>query len=166
MKCGGGLKAKVGLFVSIELPISLHTKKPPGSRVAPPEFYIGVPGTRSSSSCLSAAGHAACADMMPTVGADRPPLRAPFKQDSVSPVISPLALRTYTGARNIGLQQYPRLQEPLCRALSFPDQRLKLLPFIRTQPHDISLYRNLLRGHHRPRRSTLDERITKSFRIG
>src|SRR5437667_12768025 len=67
----------------------------------------------------------------------------------------PAVAPTFTGARNIGLQQYPRLQEPLCRAPSFPDQRLTLLPFIRTQPHHISLYPNRLRSPHTPRPSTL-----------
>jgi hypothetical protein len=49
--------------------------------------------------------------------------------------------------RDIGLQQYPRLQQPSRRALSLPDQRLKLFAFLGAQPHNVLLYRNLFRRH-------------------
>src|SRR5882762_2354758 len=64
------------------------------------------------------------------------------------PAITP----PFTGLRDIGLQQYPRLQQALCRALSFPQQRFESLAFLATQPHNIFLYRNLLRSHDRLRR--------------
>ena len=59
----------------------------------------------------------------------------------------PAVTPAFTGFRDIGLQQYPRLQQPLRRALSFPDQRFKPLAFLAAQPHNILLYRNLLRSH-------------------
>src|ERR1700688_5215704 len=42
--------------------------------------------------------------------------------------------------------QYPRLQQPLRCALAFAYQRFELLTFITAQPHNILLYRNLLRS--------------------
>jgi hypothetical protein len=50
----------------------------------------------------------------------------------------------FTSFRDIGLQQYPRLQQPLRWALSFPNQRFKPFAFLAAQPHNIFLYRNLL----------------------
>jgi hypothetical protein len=44
-----------------------------------------------------------------------------------------------------------------CAALSFPQKRLQPLAFLAAQPHDILLYRNLLRSHDRLRRSRCDE---------
>jgi hypothetical protein len=61
-----------------------------------------------------------------------------------NPVVTP----AFTGFRHIGLQQYPRLQQPMGRALALSYQRFKLLPFLNAQPHNIPLYRNLLRSHH------------------
>jgi hypothetical protein len=66
----------------------------------------------------------------------------------------PAVTPAFTRFRDIGLQQNPRLQQALRRVLSFPQQRCKPLAFLATQPHNISLYRNLLRSHdrlHRPR---------------
>src|SRR5271157_4004381 len=54
--------------------------------------------------------------------------------------------------RDIGLEQYPRLQQPLRGALPFPNQRFKPFAFLATQPHHIFLYRNLLCSHDRLRR--------------
>jgi hypothetical protein len=45
---------------------------------------------------------------------------------------------------DIGFQQDPRLQQPLRRALSLPDQRFELFVLLGTQSHHISFYRNLL----------------------
>jgi hypothetical protein len=42
----------------------------------------------------------------------------------------PAVTPPFTGFRDIGLQQNPRIQQPLRRALSFPDQRLELLALI------------------------------------
>src|SRR5260370_23930973 len=63
----------------------------------------------------------------------------------------------FTGFRRIGLQQYPRLKKPLGRALSFSYQRFKPFAFRAAQPHNIFLYRNLLRSHDRLRRSRCDQ---------
>src|ERR1700732_1971037 len=52
--------------------------------------------------------------------------------------------------RDIGFQQYPRLQQPSRRALSLPKQRLKLFALLAAQPHNVLLYRNVLRSHDRP----------------
>src|SRR6516225_10442626 len=53
--------------------------------------------------------------------------------------------RLGTGQGNqLGL---PRLQYPARRALSFPNQRFKPFAFPAAQPHNILLYRNLLRSH-------------------
>src|SRR2546427_4137245 len=41
----------------------------------------------------------------------------------------------------------PRLQYPARRALTFPNQRFKPFAFLAAQPHNILLYRNLLRSH-------------------
>src|SRR6476660_4952328 len=65
-----------------------------------------------------------------------------------NPVVTP----AFTGFRHIGLQQYPRLQQPLGRALALSYHRFKLLPFLNAKPHNILLYRNLLRSHHCLRR--------------
>src|SRR2546422_10810102 len=54
--------------------------------------------------------------------------------------------------RDIGLEQCPRLQQPLRGALPFPNQRFKPFAFLATQPHHIFLYRNLLCSHDRLRR--------------
>src|SRR5262249_35899625 len=53
----------------------------------------------------------------------------------------------FASFRDIGLQQDPRLQDPARRALSFPKQRFKPFAFLAAQPHNILLYRNLLRSH-------------------
>jgi hypothetical protein len=42
----------------------------------------------------------------------------------------PAVTPAFTGFRDIGLQQYPRFQQPLRRALSFPDQRFEPLALI------------------------------------
>jgi hypothetical protein len=59
------------------------------------------------------------------------------------PVVAP----AFTALRNISLQQYSRLQQPLRRALAFAYQRFKLLALLAAQPHNILLYRNLLGSH-------------------
>src|SRR5437879_7995468 len=59
------------------------------------------------------------------------------------PVVAP----PFASFRDIGLQQDPRLQYPARRALSFPNQRFKPFAFLAAQPHNILLYRNLLRSH-------------------
>src|SRR6516225_6164274 len=59
------------------------------------------------------------------------------------PVVAP----PFASFRDIGLQQDPRLQYPARRALSFPKQRFKPFAFLAAQPHNILLYRNLLRSH-------------------
>src|SRR4029450_7871965 len=59
------------------------------------------------------------------------------------PAITP----TFTGLRDIGLQQYPGLQQPARRALSLPNQRFNLLALLAAQPHNMRLYRNLLHSH-------------------
>src|SRR5487761_2472 len=65
--------------------------------------------------------------------------------------------------RDISLQQYPRLQQPSRRALSLPKQRLKLFALRAAQPHNVLLYRNILRRHDRSHRpSSRRQRITKS----
>src|SRR6266853_4896038 len=65
---------------------------------------------------------------------------------------NPAVTPAFTGFRDIGLQQYARLQQPLRRAFSFPYQCFKLFAFLAAQPHNILLYRNLLRSHDRLRR--------------
>jgi IstB-like ATP binding protein len=52
----------------------------------------------------------------------------------------PAVAPAFPGFRDIGLQQDPRLRQPLGRALSFTDQGFKLLPLIRAQPHHMLLY--------------------------
>src|SRR5437660_4349820 len=59
------------------------------------------------------------------------------------PVVAP----SFASFRDIGLQQDPRFQYPARRALSFPNQRFKPFAFFAAQPHNILLYRNLLRSH-------------------
>src|SRR6267143_5732891 len=59
------------------------------------------------------------------------------------PVVAP----PFASFRDIGLQQDPRLQYPARRALSFPNQGFKPFAFLAAQPHNIFLYRNLLRSH-------------------
>src|SRR5262249_26025428 len=59
------------------------------------------------------------------------------------PVVAP----PFASFRDISLQQDPRLQYPARRALSFPNQRFKPFAFLAAQPHNILLYRNLLRSH-------------------
>src|SRR5438034_5386484 len=68
--------------------------------------------------------------------------RAGF-QSFDDPVVAP----PFASFRDIGLQQDPRLQYPARRALSFPNQRFKPFAFLAAQPHNILLYRNLLRSH-------------------
>jgi len=84
-------------------------------------------------------------------------------QSPDDPAVTP----AFTGFRDIGLQQYPRLQQPLRWALSFSYQRFELLAFLAAQPHNILLYRNLLRSHDPLRRPWgRRKRITDSFQIG
>src|SRR5664279_3495980 len=59
----------------------------------------------------------------------------------------PAVTPPFTSFRDIGLQQYPRLQQLLRWALSFPNQRFQSFAFLAAQPHNIFLYRNLLRRH-------------------
>src|SRR6184192_620006 len=59
------------------------------------------------------------------------------------PVIAP----PFASFRDIRLQQDPRLQYPARQALSFPNQGFKPFAFLAAQPHNILLYRNLLRSH-------------------
>src|SRR5215208_7131822 len=73
----------------------------------------------------------------------------------VSKVDDPAVTPPFTSFRDIGLQQYPRLQKPSRRAFSLPDQRGKLFAFLATQPHHIFLYRNLPRRHDGLHRSSL-----------
>jgi hypothetical protein len=47
--------------------------------------------------------------------------------------------------------------QPLGRALSFSDQRFKPFAFLAAQPHNIFLYRNLLRSHDCLRRLRCDQ---------
>jgi len=68
----------------------------------------------------------------------------------------PAVTPTCTGFRDIGLQQYSRLQQPLRRACAFPYQRIKLFAFLAAQPNNILLYRNLLGSHDRLRRPRCD----------
>src|SRR5882672_11393839 len=68
----------------------------------------------------------------------------------------PAVAPTCTGFRDIGLQQYSRLQQPLRRALAFPYQRFKPFAFLAAQPNNILLYRNLLGSHDRLRRPRCD----------
>jgi hypothetical protein len=70
-----------------------------------------------------------------------------------NPVVTP----AFTGFRHIGLQQYPRLQQPLRCALAFAYQRFELLTFLTAQPHNILLYRNVLRSHDCLRRIRCDQ---------
>ena len=59
--------------------------------------------------------------------------------------------------RDIGLQQNARLQQPLRPPLSFADQRLQMLAFLRAQPRHILLYRDVLASHARLRRSNRNQ---------
>src|SRR5580704_12707850 len=70
-----------------------------------------------------------------------------------NPVVTP----AFTGFRHIGLQQYPRLQQPLRCTLAFAYQRFELLTFLTAQPHNILLYRNVLRSHDCLRRIRCDQ---------
>ena len=72
----------------------------------------------------------------------------------------------FAGVRNIGLQQYPRFHQLPGWAFPLPQHHLEPLALFAAQPHDIFLYRNLLRSHDRllrPRRR--GKRITKSFQF-
>ena len=78
-----------------------------------------------------------------------------------------LSLHPSPASETSAFNKIRAFSQPLRRALSFPDQRLKLLAFLAAQPHNIFLYRNLLRSHDRLRRSVLRRKqITKSFQIG
>jgi hypothetical protein len=55
------------------------------------------------------------------------------------------------------IREYPRLQQALGRALAFSYQRFELLAFLNAQPHNILLYRNLLRSHDCLRRMPSDQ---------
>src|SRR5882672_11129320 len=69
----------------------------------------------------------------------------------------PAVTPAFTGFRDIGLQQYSRLQQPLSWALALSYQRLKPLAFLDAQPHDILLYRNFPGSHDRLRRWRCNE---------
>ena len=58
------------------------------------------------------------------------------------PVVTP----AFTGFGNVGLQRYPRLQQALRRALALSYQRFEMLAFLAAQPHNILLYRSILRS--------------------
>jgi hypothetical protein len=68
------------------------------------------------------------------------------------PVVTP----AFTGFGNVGLQQYPRLQQALRRALALSYQRFEMLAFLAAQPHNILLYRNILASHDPLRRLPRD----------
>src|SRR5262249_19312620 len=59
------------------------------------------------------------------------------------PVVAP----PFASFRDTGFQQDPPLQPQARRAFSFPNQRFKPFAFLAAQPHNILLYRNLLRSH-------------------
>src|SRR6267154_6797985 len=67
-----------------------------------------------------------------------------------------LSLQPAPAFRDIGLQQYSRLQQPLRRAFAFPYQRFKPFAFLAAQPNNILLYRNLLGSHDCLRRPRCD----------
>ena len=54
-------------------------------------------------------------------------------------------------------EENARLQQPSGRAFAPADKCLKLLALLRTQPHHIPLYRNVLSGHDSLRRSNRGE---------
>jgi len=56
-----------------------------------------------------------------------------------NPVVTP----AFTGFRHIGLQQYPRLQQPSALRLCLCVSGLELLAFLTAQPHNILLYRKV-----------------------
>src|SRR3984893_14849690 len=62
----------------------------------------------------------------------------------------PAVAPSFASIRNVGLQQYPRLHQPLCRAFAFADHLVELLALVLAQPHHILLYRNRLASHDRP----------------
>jgi hypothetical protein len=51
-------------------------------------------------------------------------------------VDDPAVTPSFTSFRDIGLQQYPGLQQPLCRAFAFPKRRFKPFAFLAAQPHN------------------------------
>src|SRR5882672_5438629 len=80
----------------------------------------------------------------------------------------PAVTPTCTGFRDIGLQQYSRLQQPLRRAFAFPYQRFKLFAFLAAQPNNILLYRNLLGSHdclRRPRCDGIESQNHSPFKL-
>src|ERR1700730_16501439 len=62
----------------------------------------------------------------------------------------PAVAPSFASIRNVGLQQYPRLHQPLGRAFAFADHLVELLALVLAQPHHILLYRNRLASHDRP----------------
>jgi hypothetical protein len=76
----------------------------------------------------------------------------------------PAVTPAFTGFRDVGLQQYSRLEQSLGRALAFPYQRFKLFAFLAAQTHNILLYRNLLGSHDCLRRSRCDESESQKHR--
>src|SRR5882762_6990563 len=90
--------------------------------------------------------------LLPPV-ASGPGIRCAGLQRLDNPVVTP----AFTGFRYIGLQQYPRLQQPLRCALAFAYQGFELLAFLTAQPHNILLYRKVLRSHDCLRRIRCDQ---------
>src|SRR5467141_72153 len=80
----------------------------------------------------------------------------------------PAVAPTCTGFRDIGLQYYSRLQQPLRRALAFAYPRFTPFAFLAAQPHDILLYRNLLGPPHflrRPRCDGIESQNPSQFKL-
>jgi len=78
----------------------------------------------------------------------------------------PAVTPPFAGFGDIGLQQDLRLQKPSRWALSFSDQRFELLALVCAQPHNISLYRVLLRSHDSLRRHLGDaSESAKPFKL-
>src|SRR5450432_2036156 len=77
---------------------------------------------------------------------------------------NPIVTPAFTGFRHIGLQQYPRFQQSLRRTLAFAYQRFEFLTFLTAQPHNILLYRNLLRSHDCLRRIRCDQSESQNSR--
>ena len=78
----------------------------------------------------------------------------------------PTVAPAFPGFRDIGLQQDPRLQQPLRWALSFPDQGFKSLPLLRasTAPHT-SLLKSPSPSRSPPPSAPSTKRIIKSLPI-
>jgi hypothetical protein len=68
-----------------------------------------------------------------------------------------------SGFRRLSHQQYPRLPQPLRRALAFPYQRFKLFAFLAARPHNILLYRSFLGSMIASSLALQAKRITKTW---